>query len=99
MAETFSDQPVGTVVQSCPLSQANETTYWVEIELVGEDDKPIPWEQYVVVLPDGTEVPGYLDEEGFARVEGFMVSGNCGIRFPNLDQEACENIATLPAKE
>jgi hypothetical protein len=98
MGETFSDLPVGAAVQSCPQNQANAITHWVEIELVGEDDKPMPWQQYVILLPDGTEVPGYLDEAGFARVEGFTVSGSCQIRFPNLDQEACSQVATLGAK-
>jgi hypothetical protein len=98
MGETFSDLPVGAAVQSCARNPARDVTHWVEIELVGEDDKPIPWEQYVVVLPDGREVPGYLDEAGFARLEGLTVSGSCRIHFPNLDQEACAQLGAFQAK-
>lgn len=98
MPEPFSEQPVGSAVQGCPASEKERPTYWIEIELVGEDDGPIPWEEYLVVLPDGKPVPGFLDEEGFARLDGLLTSGTCQINFPNLDRDAWEKIATLPAK-
>lgn len=62
---------------------------WIEIELVGEDDKPIPGEKYRVTLPDGTVDEGTLDEKGWARIEGFD-EGDCKITFPDLDKEAWE---------
>src|SRR5690348_9079762 len=49
-------------------------TVWIEIELVGEDDKPISGEAYRITMPDGSVKSGTLDENGFARVEG-MESG------------------------
>ena len=99
MGEPFSDQPVGTVVQSCPLKRDEKPTYWLEIELVGEDRQPIPWEEYLVVLPDGKQASGFLDWEGFARFEGLTTAGTCQISFPNLDRDCWERIDTLPAKE
>ena len=64
---------------------------WIEIELVGEDDKPIPGEKYRITLPDDSVADGTLDENGLARVEGFE-KGTCKVCFPNLDKEAWEKI-------
>ncbi len=99
MSDGFANQSPGASVQSCPLKDRNKPTYWIEIELVGEDDRPIPWEEYLVVLPDGQKVPGFLDGEGFARLDGLSTAGTCQIGFPNLDRDAWDKIATLPAKE
>lgn len=63
---------------------------WIEIELVGEDDKPIPGERYRITLPDRSVAEGTLDHNGFARVEGFE-SGTCEVCFPDLDQDAWED--------
>ena len=60
---------------------------WVEIELVGEDDSPIPGEKYDLELPGGKRMEGTLDEEGKARVEG-IPPGLCRVSFPALDKEA-----------
>ena len=64
-------------------------TSWIEIELVGENDEPIPGEKYKITLPDGSVAEGTLDEKGFAREEGFEM-GTCKICFPELDEEAWE---------
>jgi hypothetical protein len=96
--DEFSNQPIGATVQSCPANVPQPPKYWVEIELVGEDDQPIPWEEYVVVLPEGKEVPGFLDGDGYARLDGLLKSGTCQIRFPNLDMDAWAKLSTLGAK-
>ena len=62
---------------------------WIEIELVGEDEAPIPGEAYKLTLSNGAVANGTLNEKGFARIEG-IESGSCKITFPNLDKEAWE---------
>jgi hypothetical protein len=64
---------------------------WIEIELVGEDDKPIAGERYLIKDPEGIEHEGTLDDKGFARVDG-LEKGTCKVSFPNLDGEAWEKI-------
>jgi hypothetical protein len=66
-----------------------EEKSWIEIELVGEDGKGIPGEQYRITMPDGTVHNGTLDEKGCARVEG-MDPGTCKVTFPELDKDAWE---------
>jgi hypothetical protein len=65
-------------------------TTWIEIELIDEDDNPVPGEQYAITLPDGeTVASGTLDDKGLARVEG-IEPGTCKISFPRLDKNAWE---------
>jgi hypothetical protein len=63
---------------------------WIEIELVNEKNQPVAGETYRITLPDQTVADGTLDENGFARVEGFE-PGACKVTFPNLDQDAWED--------
>ncbi len=71
--------------------EKKEELSWIEIEMVGEDDEPIPGEKYKITLPDDSVAEGTLDEKGFARVEGFE-KGTCKVCFPDLDKEAWEKI-------
>ena len=64
---------------------------WIEIELVDENNEPVPGEQYRITLPDGRLVTGTLNEKGFARVDG-IDPGTCQITFPKLDKDAWEKI-------
>lgn len=64
---------------------------WIEIELVGQDSKPIAGEAYRVITPEGTEASGTLDEKGFARVDGIQ-PGTCKVSFPNLDKDAWKKL-------
>ena len=72
-----------------PEVQESERT-WIEIELVDENDDPVPGEQFEVELPDGRVRRGTLDNDGFARVDGFEPGGDCQVSFPRLDQGAWE---------
>jgi hypothetical protein len=72
-----------------PTEEDKKEKSWIEIELVGEDDKPIPGETYQITMPDGTVQGGTLDDKGFARVEG-MDPGTCKVTFPDLDKDAWE---------
>lgn len=69
--------------------EKEKKTSWIEIELVGEDDEGIPGEMYKITLPDDSVAEGTLDENGFARIEGFE-KGTCKVCFPDLDQDAWE---------
>ena len=64
---------------------------WIEIELIDEEDQPVPGEKYKIELPDGSVAEGTLDEKGLARVDG-IDSGTCKITFPELDKEAWEPV-------
>jgi len=77
----------GQTAAPCPLKKKT----WIAIELVGEDNKPIPDERYLIILPDGSTQEGTLDANGSARVDG-IDPGNCMITFPDLDQEAWTGI-------
>ncbi len=57
---------------------------WVEIELVDQQGKPAAYERYRVVPPGGEPIEGFLDEKGFARVDG-IDPGTCQVSFPDLD--------------
>lgn len=63
------------------------TRSWVEIQLVGEDDAPIPNEKYALKLPGGKLLEGTLDKEGKTRVDG-IPPGRCDVSFPDLDKTA-----------
>ena len=60
---------------------------WIAIELIGEDDQPIPGVAFTVTLPGGTVKEGKLDDKGsVAFME--VPPGTCTVAFPELDQEA-----------
>jgi len=66
---------------------------WIAIQLIGEDDAPIPNEKYSVLLPGGTIVSGTLDAEGMASIQN-IPSGVCSVSFPDLDKEAWTPVKT-----
>ena len=66
-----------------------EKKSWIEIELIDEEDQPVPGERYQIELPDGSVAKGTLDQDGFARVDG-IDPGTCKVTFPELDKEAWE---------
>lgn len=94
MPEQFSQREVGSAIQPCPRSLP--PLHWIEIELLGEDNGPIPWEEFRIVPPHGQAIKGYLDENGWARVDGLRDAGACEVSFPQLDKEAWRYDAALP---
>jgi hypothetical protein len=76
---------------AAPETITPKSANWIAIELVGEDDKPIPGEKYRIQLPDGTFKVGRLDAQGRARLEG-VTAGSCEVCFADLDSRAWEKI-------
>jgi len=74
-----------------PDEEKTEKTSWIEIEMVDEEDEPVPGEKYKITLPDDSVAQGTLDDKGFARIEG-IDQGTCKITFPELDKDAWEKI-------
>jgi len=72
--------------------------HWIEIELIGEDDKPIPNEKFKLIMSDGSEKEGNLDENGWARLE-VSSKADCEVIFPELDEEAWKYIERSGAKK
>ena len=72
-----------------PTEEEIEEKSWIEIELVDEEDNPVPGEKYKVTLPDGSVAQGTLDENGFVHIGG-IDPGTCQITFPDLDKDAWE---------
>jgi hypothetical protein len=85
------DGGIETTASAEEQAEDERKTSWIEIELVGEDDQPVPGEKYRITLPDGTVDEGTLNHKGQALVAGF-VAGQCKITFPDLDQDAWEEL-------
>jgi type VI secretion system secreted protein VgrG len=85
--------------QEAPVEDEEDDEYvappektWIEIQLVDEEDQPIPGELYRLTMPDGEEKEGRLDSQGSARVDEIEDPGSCTLTFPELDQEAWEKL-------
>jgi hypothetical protein len=74
------------------------TTYWIEIELIGADDRPVGDVAYTLRTPAGHLILGRLDTTGYARVDGLQSPGMCAVSFPELDQDAWEFVHALSAR-
>ena len=48
--------------------------------MLDNDGNPVPNEEYLVTLPDGSNVSGYLDDTGWARFAPLQQAGDCQIR-------------------
>ena len=57
---------------------------WIEIKLEDTDGNPVPRIRYEVVLPTGELRRGYLDQDGFARIDA-IPDGQCQVSFPDYD--------------
>jgi hypothetical protein len=63
---------------------ASSQLTWIDIQLVDEDDRPVPGEKYQLKLTDGSTREGSLDSEGRIRVTG-IPPGSCEVCFPEFD--------------
>ncbi len=69
---------------------------WLEIELAGEDGKPIGEAAYKVTLADGSIREGKLTKEGKARLDD-LPPGPCKVTFPEFDAASYERAPEPPA--
>jgi hypothetical protein len=67
-----------------PPQREEEPKTWIEIVLKDSKGNPVPNEEYILELPDGTKRRGRLDADGIARVDGIK-PGSCRVSFPNVD--------------
>ncbi len=83
--------PIDDVPSSDPLGPPSSSPpadlSWVEIELLDEQSQPVPFEAYVIELPDGSSRTGSLNNVGRA-MERDVTPGQCKVSFPNLDHDA-----------
>jgi len=56
---------------------------YLEIELLDNDDNPIPNEEYILYLSNGEIRKGKLDGNGYKKEEE-VLPGNCDVKFPNI---------------
>lgn len=86
------------VDEAVPLTEladdAAEEDPWhhIEIELIDEDDEPVPGIAVQVSLPDGRTRGGTTDDFGLLRIESISKEGGCRIRFPGLRADAVEHV-------
>jgi hypothetical protein len=62
---------------------------WLEVVMIGADNKPLAGERYVITDPSGREHTGTLDARGTIRLDG-IPAATCKVTFPDLDREAWE---------
>ena len=99
---SFDDTPVEPQPQPCAPTEGSPTpthpaTSWIEIMLIGEDDRPVVGERYRVELADGSAIEGRIGPSGVVRLEG-IEPGRYAVSFPRLDASAWEPVAA-PARE
>lgn len=75
-----------------PAAEPPPLKTWIEILLVTEEGRPMPYEAYRVTLPNGEVREGSLDAAGKARFEE-IDAGSCRVTFPGFEDEA---VAQLP---
>jgi type VI secretion system secreted protein VgrG len=87
---TYKNQPSPSTAPTHNASDKENQTKrsWIEIQLLDDEEKPVPGELYRVTLPDGSTVAeGTLDEKGWARVDN-IDPGTCKVTFPRLHKDA-----------
>jgi hypothetical protein len=60
---------------------------WIEIQLEDRDGKPVPRARYEVRLSNRELRQGYLDQQGFSRIDG-IPEGTCEVCFPDYDKSS-----------
>ncbi|MBM3786571.1 MAG: type VI secretion system tip protein VgrG [Acidobacteria bacterium] len=64
-------------------AENQDKTHWIGVRLKDRTGKPIPGQEYQIVLPGGEIYSGTLDDKGEAKVE-HIDPGQCQVSFPGL---------------
>lgn len=72
-----------------PLPAPADVPNQVEVELVDEEGRPVPFEPFTFKRPDGTTREVRLDRDGWARMP-IGKDASCEVAFANLDASAIE---------
>lgn len=83
MSQEIPEEQISDLMDEAP---AEAVQHWIEVRLVDEDGNPRAQEPYSVVLADGTEMSGTLDDDGVARLPD-LPRGPCEWSFPELAPE------------
>lgn len=78
-------QAAGSAGKATSKTVSPDKKSWIEVELLDQQGNPVPNEEYLVELPDGSTVDGNLDDKGLVRIDG-IDPGTCKITFPKLDK-------------
>lgn len=74
-----------------PVPEPPKRKAWVEIEVIDEDDNPVPDARFVLELPDGSMKRGTLGADGRARLSE-IEPGTCKVSFPDFDASEWEQV-------
>ncbi len=66
---------------------------WLDIELVDQNGKPVPYEPYEVTDSEDRKKRGTLDRNGYAHVTG-VAAGPCQVTFPRRDYSVWQKAGT-----
>lgn len=84
LADTAADRPFLASPDDRDHNSMPSVTHWIEVTLLGQDDKPIPEQRVRLTVPTGEIYTGVLDSAGRYRKED-LSPGVCTIAFPDLD--------------
>lgn len=93
--EYFFRVRIGGISADSPLLQFKD---WIEIGLKAEDENPIPDQDYILYLADGTERKGKLDQNGYAKLEN-IPPGKCYVEWVYPEEEEKEESEELTDAE
>ena len=63
-------QTASASVPAAEKDEGEDEKHWIEIQLEDQEGLPVASESFEIELPDGSIVPGRLDQDGLARLEG-----------------------------
>jgi hypothetical protein len=79
MKQLADQNPGQKNIAPCPLKKT-----WIEVQLLDQDQNPVPNAKYRLRLPDASISDGNLNDQGMVRIDG-IIAGQCDISFPDID--------------